>query len=179
MNSGHEGDAIEDARRAIEAHGAGSLLVTDLAPDDLSQILWAGSAAHRRSVAAALERVAAGDVEYLAVRAPNGFPVAVGGIDYERHQGAGTLWQLATHGSLRSLGLGTRLITEAETRIRLRGRSRAVMSVEDDNPRARALYERLGYQPFGRERASWETEDDAGVHHTHVADCTLLGKDLS
>jgi len=31
--------------------------------------------------------------------------------------------------------------------------------VEDNNPRARRLYERLGYQAAGRQHASWEYED--------------------
>ena len=32
--------------------------------------------------------------------------------------------------------------------------------MEEDNPRARALYERLGYEKAGRRRASWEVDDD-------------------
>jgi hypothetical protein len=61
-----------------------------------------------------------GQVEYLAVRAPGGFPVSIGGIDYAKQPGAGIVWQLSTHGDLRSLGLGTALIKEAEARIKKR-----------------------------------------------------------
>ena len=179
VESASENDAfIQETRRAVEVNGAGSLVVTDLNRDDLSQIWWAGSADHIRGIAVTLDRVTAGEVEYLAVRAPHGAPVAVGGIDYARHQGAGRSGA-STHWLLRSLGIGTRLIAEAETRITQRGLERAVIGVEDDNTRARALYERLGYRAFGHEQESWEVEDDNGGIRLHVIECTLLDKNLT
>jgi ribosomal protein S18 acetylase RimI-like enzyme len=71
--------------------------------------------------------------------------VALGGVDYTLTPGAGTLWRLAVHGALQSCGIGTLLIEAAEQRIRARGLHRAELGVEECNPRARALYERLGY----------------------------------
>ena len=55
------------------------------------------------------------------------------------------MWQLAVLPALQSRGLGTLLIRAAEQRIRNRGLRRAELAVEESNPRARALYERLGY----------------------------------
>jgi len=118
--------------------------------------------------------VASGEAEYLVVRAPDGGPIAKGGIDYRAHPGAGTLWQLATRKELQGLGLGTRLIGVAEDRIRRRGVRRATIGVEDDNPRAAALYRRLGYWPSGREHDSWEDEDEHGIVHLHETELTLL-----
>jgi ribosomal protein S18 acetylase RimI-like enzyme len=46
--------------------------------------------------------------------------------------------------ALRSCGICTVLIQTAEQRISARGLPRAELGVEDDNPRARALYEMLG-----------------------------------
>ncbi len=169
---------IEETRRAIELHGAASLAVTDLDRDDLPHVWWTGNPAHIRGIAAILERVASGEVAYLAVRAPDGKPVAVGAIDYTRYEGAGMVYRLVTHWLLRSLGVGTRLIGEAEERIVRRGLTRAVMAVEDDNVRARALYERLGYRAFGHEQESWEVEGDDGGVRIHVAECTLLARQL-
>src|SRR3954468_10359502 len=103
----------DEARRLIADAGAQAFVVDDLTRDDLPRLAWSGSPLHLASVARALDRVALGEVEYLAVRAPDGTAVAKGGIDYARHAGAGTLWQLATMEELRSLGLGTRLIAEA------------------------------------------------------------------
>lgn len=121
------------------------LTIRDLTPEDLPACAWSGTATHLASIARALDRAMRGEVEYLAVCSPSGLPVALGGIDYARTPGAGTLWQLAVHGALQSCGIGTILIRAAEHRIRARGLHRAELGVEDSNPRARALYGRLGY----------------------------------
>jgi ribosomal protein S18 acetylase RimI-like enzyme/predicted kinase len=170
--------SVPEIRALIAADGTSALSVDDLTRDDLQRIAWSGSRLHLESVRRALDRAGRGEVEYLVVRTPAGAPVAKGGIDYRQHPGAGTLWQLATHADLQSLGLGSRLIAEAERRIRRRGLSRAVLGVEDDNARARALYERLGYAAFGHEHAAWQTEDAAGRETTHHAEITLLDKRL-
>ena len=86
-----------------------------------------------------------------------------------------------TKDSLRGLGLGLgeRLIAHAEGRIRERGFDRALIGVEDDNPRARQLYELLGYRVIGHEDEAWTVDDGHAneiVHHAHI---TLLSKDLS
>jgi ribosomal protein S18 acetylase RimI-like enzyme len=156
-----------------------ALRVDDLNSNDLARIGWSGGPTHLRYVAAALERVAGGGVEYLAVRTPDGEPVAIGGIDYEAHPGAGTLWQLTTKESLRGRGLGTRLIEEAERRIRRRGLRLALIGVEEDNPRARGLYERLGYRVCGTEEHSWNVENGRGREQLHVARVALLAKTLA
>ena len=61
---------------------------------------------------------------------------------------------------------------------RARGLAFAALGVEDNNPRARRLYERLGYQAAGRQPASWETEDDDGVLRLYETTLTILRKRL-
>jgi ribosomal protein S18 acetylase RimI-like enzyme len=117
-------------------------------------------------------------VDYLAVCPPSGLPVALGGIDYVKTPGAGTLWQLAVHGALQSCGIGTILIQAAEQRIRARGLHRAELSVEECNPRARVLYERLGYLAYGREPAAWDEEAPDGSITRYETVCTLMRKEL-
>jgi ribosomal protein S18 acetylase RimI-like enzyme len=173
-----EDHAIDAVRRVIRYQGAGSLVVDDFLPEDLERIEWSGDKAHVRGVAAAIARVPTGEVEYLAVRAPTGEPIAKGGINYTTHAGAGAIWQLATHPDLQSLGLGTRLVREAERRIRRHGLDWAVVGVEDNNPRARALYERLGYGAYAREATSWEQEDRYGNVTTYETSVALLRKHL-
>lgn len=170
-------DVIVAVRSRIE-RGAVALVVGDLVPEDLSLLGWSGSPAHVRLVRKALDRVQAGEVEYLAVRAPSGQPIAKAGVDFGRGRDGGTLWQLVTHPRLRGLGLGTLLVQEAENRIRARGRSWAALGVENDNPRARALYERLGYHPYAEEVTSWEEEDDEGQPFLYETVVTLLHKHL-
>jgi ribosomal protein S18 acetylase RimI-like enzyme len=57
---------------------------------------------------------------------------------------------LEVHPALQSCGIGTILIQAAAQRIRARGLHRAELGVEDSNPRARSLYERLGDAAYGR-----------------------------
>jgi ribosomal protein S18 acetylase RimI-like enzyme len=148
--------------------------IRDLAPEDLLSCAWSGSATHLASIARALERARRGEVDYLAVCPPSGLPVALGGIDYAKTPRAGTLWQLA----LQSCGIGTILIQAAEQRIRARGLRRAELGVEECNPRARALYERLGYLAYGREPASWDEEASDGSLTRYETVCTLMRKEL-
>ncbi|MBH5335503.1 GNAT family N-acetyltransferase [Streptomyces pactum] len=154
------------------------LTVRDLLPADLTQCGWAGSDLHLANVAAQLTRAARAEVDYLAAFTPAGAPVAKCGIDYGESEGAGTLWQLVVHPELRSRGIGTLLIRAAEERITARGLRRAELAVEEDNPRARELYERLGYVVCGRRPDSWDERAPDGSVRRRETVCTVLRKDL-
>jgi GNAT superfamily N-acetyltransferase len=52
---------------------------------------------------------------------------------------------------LRGRGIGTALMAEAEEFVCSRGFEAIVLGVEDSNPRARRLYERLGYEAFAHD----------------------------
>src|SRR6516165_5521305 len=129
----------------ILADGARQLTVGDLCDDDLGGLAWSGDPAHLRSVAAALQRAAQGLEDYLVVRAPGGQPVAKMRVDYTSEADVGVFSQLAVMGPLQGLGIATMLIGAGEQRVRTRGLAFAALGVEDTNPRARRLYERLGY----------------------------------
>jgi ribosomal protein S18 acetylase RimI-like enzyme len=152
--------------------------VRDLTHADLPACTWSGSALHLAQLAVQLERAAAGEVDYLALCTPVGLPVAIGGVDYLVHPGAGTLWQLGVLPALQSRGLGTLLVRAAEERIRARGLTRAELGVEDANPRARALYERLGYTAFDHQPAAWDVEGPDGSVQRYRTSCTLMRKAL-
>ncbi|MGA5732022.1 GNAT family N-acetyltransferase [Streptomyces seoulensis] len=156
-----------------------SLTVRELTHADLASCGWAGSPLHLAGVERQLERVRSGAVDYLAVCARNDIPVAKGGVDYLVEHGAGTLWQLAVHPALQSCGIGTVLVSAAEQRIRDRGLRYAELSVEDDNPRARALYERLGYVAHDRRPDAWDEQTPDGTLRRHETMCTVMRKDLS
>jgi ribosomal protein S18 acetylase RimI-like enzyme len=155
-----------------------SVTIRDLTRADLPACSWSGSAAHLVSMAAALDGVERGEVDYLCACPPSGLPVGLVGVDYARSPGAGTLWQLAVHGALQSLGIGTLLIGAAEERIRGRGLDRAELAVEETNPRARTLYERLGYAEFGRETQPWMDQTEDGRFFRYETVCTLMRKEL-
>jgi ribosomal protein S18 acetylase RimI-like enzyme len=154
------------------------LVIRDLTPEDLPSCAWWVSARDRAQLGKTLERAQRGEVDYLAACPPSGLPVALGGVDYTLTPGAGTLWQLAVHGALQSCGIGTLLIQAAEQRIRARGLHRAELAVEECNPRARALYERLGYATYGRKPEAWDEQAEDGSVRRYETVCTLMRKEL-
>ncbi|MFJ9690797.1 GNAT family N-acetyltransferase [Kitasatospora sp. NPDC101183] len=153
--------------------------VRDLTHADLPSCGWAGDALHVRQLAEQLRRAEAGEIDYLAACTPVGLPVAVGGIDYTAKPGAGEIWQLGVHPALRSCGIGTLLIRAAEQRIVDRGLYRAELGVEEGNPRARALYERLGYRAYGSAPDSWDVVAEDGSIRRYETMCTAMHKDLA
>ncbi len=155
------------------------LIVRDLVAADLPNCKWAGSDVHLRNVAGQLQRASTGDVDYLAACAPTGIPVAIGGIDYTKAPGAGTLWQLSVHPALQSCGIGTVLINVAQQRIVARQLHRAELSVEDGNTRARSLYGRLGYTAVGVAYERWDEEIQDGTIAVREATCVVMRKELS
>ena len=169
---------MDDLRCVLETGRVDGLRVDDLTEADLPSLGWSGTRLHLVSVRRALDRVRSGEVEYLAVRAPNGDPIAKVAIDYAANPGAGTLWQIAVTEELRGLGIGTHLISAAESRIRKRGLAVAQLDVEVDNPRARTLCERLGYREAGRRSSSWAAEDPDGTTSLYETEVATLRKDL-
>jgi ribosomal protein S18 acetylase RimI-like enzyme len=150
----------------------------DLRGDEIAELGWAGGPGHRESVTAELADRDAGLLDYLAMRGPAGLPIAVGGIRFDRRRDSGSIYQLSVMPHLQSSGLGTALIEALENRARARGASHVDLGVSDDNPRARALYERLGYVAFARGTDEWSYRDETGALVEVVDPCTLLCKDL-
>ncbi|MFI8434472.1 GNAT family N-acetyltransferase [Streptomyces sp. NPDC079020] len=154
------------------------LSARDMVPADLASCGWSGSAHHLAVVAEQLARVRLGEVDYLAVCPDTDIPVAKGGVDYAVKRGVGTLWQLAVHPALQSCGIGTFLVGAAEQRIRARGLRHAELGVEESNPRARVLYERLGYVAFDRQPDAWDEQARDGSVRRYETMCPLMRKDL-
>ncbi|MZF89494.1 GNAT family N-acetyltransferase [Streptomyces sp. SID5643] len=85
-----------------------------------------------------------------------------------------TVWPEA----LRSRGIGSALVRAAEERARARGCTAVGLGVADDNPRAAALYARLGYRAVASYIGRWSFEDHEGVTHECVEKLTFLVKEL-
>jgi ribosomal protein S18 acetylase RimI-like enzyme len=150
----------------------------DLRPEDLQRCGWAGTPLHLESVAEQLRRAETGEVDYVVVIVPNGEPVGMGGVDFTRHPGAGTLYQLAVRPSWQSCGIGTLLVRLLEQRTRRRGLATAELSVELDNPRARALYERLGYEAYGEAPEAWDEQRPDGSVVRYETVCATMRRAL-
>ena len=95
-------------------------------------------------------------------------------MDFRTPDESGTIWMLSVHEAWQSLGVGTLLIRALEQRILAVGRIVARIGVEHDNPRARALYLRLGYRESGSELESWPI----GAGRRYVTVCQVLATKL-
>lgn len=163
-----------EVRRAI-VEGDATIEVAPLDAGAIDSIAWSGSPTHLEDVARQLRRVDVGEVVYLVLLA-DGLPVSKGGVDLAKEDGAGTIWQLATHPELEGLGLATRLIAELERRALERGVRRLRLAVELDAMRVRELYERLGYRCIGTSDASWTAEADDGTRYLYSTTLTEMEK---
>ncbi|PRY11480.1 GNAT family N-acetyltransferase [Kineococcus rhizosphaerae] len=146
-----------------------------LTVDDLADLGWAGSGTHLRAVRAELTR--GDEVDYLAA-VVDGRVVGVGAVDHVAQPGRGALFQLVVHPGHRSRGVGTALVGALEDAVRARGGAEAVLEVEVDNPRAQALYERLGYRRAGTTVSSWTAERADRSTYEHRARCRVLRRAL-
>jgi ribosomal protein S18 acetylase RimI-like enzyme len=76
----------------------------------------------------------------------------------------------------RGFGIGTQLIHEAESLTADHGFSWATIAAAKDNPRARRLYERLGYRVFGEDEGKWNYLDHENrMRYVHEP-CWVLEK---
>lgn len=155
------------------------ITIRDLVPSDLDDIGWSGSPSHISSVREEIGRVASGAVEYLAACTASDLPVGKLGIDYAVAADAGTIYQAAVHPALQSCGIGALLVAAAEGRMVRRGRHYSELAVAHDNPRASALYSRLGYLPCGDKQEEWDAEGTDGVIVHYVTMCSRMRKALS
>jgi ribosomal protein S18 acetylase RimI-like enzyme len=165
-----------ELRRRI-ASGDVRLTVEPLMPDEVQLLRWSGGPTHLDNVARQLQRVRAGETDYLVVRADDTM-VCKGAIDFTEKPGAGVIWQVATHPSLEGLGLATTLIHELENRAARRNLSSVGLAVELDNDRARRLYEHLGYHPVGESEESWISAHPDGSTFLYRTTVTLMSKQL-
>lgn len=65
----------------------------------------------------------------------------------------------------RGFGVGTRMLQTAEADLQRRGFRHVTLNVGQDNPNARRLYERLGYQVVAEEPGIWSYHDENGQRH--------------
>jgi ribosomal protein S18 acetylase RimI-like enzyme len=150
------------------------LTIRDLEPKDLADLDWSGGPEHLRVVAETLAPASSGEAALLVAALPNDRLVALGGVDFRPVPDAGLLWMLAVHETVQSLGIGTRLVRALEQRAAAYGCAQVRLGVEHDNPRAIALYRRLGYRESGTQLESWPV---AGGR-TYVTVCTVLERRL-
>ena len=121
---------------------------------DLASLEWWGwYSSQRNCIRDAFERHRSGRGLVLVAES-QGFPVGQIWADFDRYarEPVAFLWGVRIIPGLRGAGIGRRLLAAAEKASASRGMTWVEISVEKDNPRARALYERLGYTLAGEYR---------------------------
>ena len=80
---------------------------------------------------------------------------------------------------LQNLGIGTRLILAAEDILKSHGFRFAEIGAEKDNPGAKRLYERLGYQVTRDNLEGWDVTTPEGNVVHEIADEWIMQKSLA
>jgi ribosomal protein S18 acetylase RimI-like enzyme len=148
--------------------------------EDLAAMEWYGMfAPHREILRETFAMQQRGEVVMLVAEA-KGFPAGQAWVDLRRlgNESLGVLWAVRVFPLLQGLGIGTRLIGAAEEELRARGARGVEISAERDNPRARALYERLGYAVTDEREDFYTYTTPEGRTVTAETDEWVMHKDL-
>jgi ribosomal protein S18 acetylase RimI-like enzyme len=143
------------------------LEIRQCARQDLPQLEWFGLyTEHRQLIQEAFRRQQAGEVIML-VADLDGFPVGQAWLDLSARaaDSVGVIWALRVIPVLRNHGIGTQLMIAAERLLSERGYRWSELTVDQDEPRACRLYERLGYRSAGSSEGllSYTTPDESMV----------------
>jgi ribosomal protein S18 acetylase RimI-like enzyme len=145
---------------------------------DLLPLEWDGMfTPHREILCETYQRQLKGEVEMLVGELEQR-PIAQAWVDLtkRRDERVGVIWALRVHPRWQGQGFGAQVLAQAESLLRARGFAQSELGVERNNPRARKLYERLGYRYDRelREHYSYAQADGQRVHA--VADQWMLRK---
>jgi GNAT superfamily N-acetyltransferase len=146
----------------IEEFQLSDVSVREIEVTDLSGFLEWYPPERDESFRRSFDRHRSGDVVYL-VALLNGKPIGHLGVDLVRTPGVALLWQFGVYEPLQSRGIGTVMVAAAEDAARAKGFRIAEIGAETHNPRARALYERLGYRLIGELDGEWILRKDLGA----------------
>ena len=128
-----------------------------------------------------LARQATGEVSYLTAWRGDA-AVGVGAVRWTGRGGSPEpeLSNLHVPAALQSQGIGTAIVHFAEDLVRSRGHARLVIGVDENNVRAAALYERLGYADTGRRwTGSYTWYDKGGAEHEETEHVRVLSLPLT
>ena len=127
------------------------LKISQCARHDLPQLEWFGLyTEHRQLIEEAFRRQQAGEVMMLVADLDD-FPVGQAWLDLSVREtdSVGVIWALRVFPLLRNHGIGSRLMIAAEQLLFERGYRWSELTVDQQEPRACRLYERLGYRSAG------------------------------
>ncbi len=158
-------------------------------PDDLPKLEWYGQYTHFRTMFRRTYREQLAGNRLMLVADCNGFPIGQIFMQLHRKDSSNDghraddlertyFYSLRVMEMFRGHGIGSRLIETAEQIALAKGYRSASIAAAKDNPRARRLYERMGYRVFMDDPGRWSYVDHEGrVRHVHEP-CWVLEKNL-
>ena len=129
------------------------MIIRRCARRDLDALVWSPELVADRPVISWAYTCAAAGVMIMLVADDGGPLVGQVWIDLARKPSVAVLWALRVRDGWRGRGIGRALVAAAERAAASAGAWEAELAVAADNPRARELYERLGYRVVCREDA--------------------------
>ncbi len=148
---------------------------------DLPKLEWYGQYTHFRALFRRTYQEQVQQRRLMLIADCNNFPVGhifiqLGTNDQHGGERRSYFYSLRVMEMFQSQGIGTRLIQEAELMSTEHGFRWATIAAGKDNPRARRLYERLGYKIFGDDDGKWSYLDHENrVRYVHEP-CWVLEK---
>ncbi len=154
--------------------------------EDLYKLEWYGEYERLRSLFARSYREQLRGRRLMLIAETNAFPVGRVFLQFEGNNEIladgierAYLYSFQVMEMFRGMGIGTRLVEEAEHIIKLRGFRVVTLAVAQDNLRALQLYHRMGYRRFGDNNGSWENPTRLGYLLPSHEPCWLLEKELA
>jgi ribosomal protein S18 acetylase RimI-like enzyme len=154
--------------------------------DDLPKLEWYGQYAHFRRVFRRAYKDQLSGKRLMLIADCGSFPIgqvfinitADPTIDSQNRRRA-YFYSLRVMEMFRGKGIGSRLLNEAESRAVTYGYQWAAIAAAKDNPRARQLYERIGYHVFMEDNGSWSYIDHEGRTRHVYEPCWVLEKQIA
>jgi ribosomal protein S18 acetylase RimI-like enzyme len=161
-----------------------SVTIRDVKQSDLPALEWDGEYTHFRNIyRRALREAEEGHRVLLVAELEKTIigqifiHLAHDGCNYGGKSSA-HLYSFRVRDKYRNLGIGTKLLVEAETILVKRDFTRATISVVKNNEHARRMYERNGYTICGEDEGEWSFLDHLGALRTIREPSYILEKKL-
>jgi ribosomal protein S18 acetylase RimI-like enzyme len=138
---------------------------------------WGQYFAHRRTIEDTFEAQTRGDAVMLVAEV-NGCPAGQAWINL-KDSPAATIWAVRVFPLLQGCGIGSRLMSAAETYLVEHGFEAAQLTVEKDNTGARRFYERHGYEVDREVEGSYTFRPPGGEPVTEPQNQWVMRKRLS
>ncbi|MBX3062893.1 MAG: GNAT family N-acetyltransferase [Anaerolineae bacterium] len=153
--------------------------------DDLPKLEWHGEYTHfRRVFARAYEEQMQGK-RLMLLADVNNFPIGQVFVQLANTEDIFSfanrrayLYSLRVMDAFRGQGIGTALLQEAERILSEHGYTSMSIAAAKDNPSARRLYERLGFEVTTEDSGHWNYVDHEGRTRHVVEPCWILEKQL-